>query len=67
MKYYPQLVQRAYRSIGDPEKAQELVQDVFLVALRQINVLYDHPCPVGWLHKTLSNLLLQEKKGTVII
>ncbi len=65
MKYYPQLFQRAYRSIGDPEKAQELVQDVFLVALRQINVLYDHPCPVGWLHKTLSNLLLQEKKRPV--
>ena len=63
--YYAQLLQRAYRCIGDLERAKDLVQEVFVTALVREEILLRHPCPAGWLHKTLSNLMKREKQRAI--
>lgn len=56
------LLQRAYRVTGDRERAQELLQETFLIALLKAGSLYQHTCPEGWLQKTMRNLLRQEQR-----
>ena len=47
------LVTRALRQYGlSTNDASDIVQDVFVLAAKRIDVLRQHPNPVGWLIKT---------------
>ena len=59
---YAKLIKAAYRMIGDMESAQDLVQQVFLIALVQQGDLSSHPLPEGWLMLTLHKLVKNERK-----
>ncbi len=50
----------AYRSLGDRERSEELVQDVFVLALFNTRMLAAHPNPKGWLVVTLKNHVWNE-------
>ena len=59
---YEKLFKVAYRMIGSTESAQDLVQEVFLLALFHQDELSTHPLPEGWLMITLKNLVLNERR-----
>ncbi len=61
---YDTLCRAAYRSLGDWEAAQDLVQDTFLLALLRSDET--HPSPGGWLTQTLRNLIRNERRKLVI-
>lgn len=50
----------AYRLIGRIEKAEELVQEVFVLALLHENKLKNHPKPQSWLFVTLKYQIMNE-------
>lgn len=52
---YELLLFEAYRSVCDREAAQDLVQETFLLAIINCDMLMDHPRPDGWLSLTLRN------------
>lgn len=58
---YEKMIRFAYRMIGNIESAQDLVQEVFLLALFHQIDCSTHPNPEGWLMKTLKNLILNEQ------
>lgn len=58
--HYDRLIKTAYRMIGDSESAQDLVQQVFLLALLHKEDLATHPAPEGWLVLALHNLINHE-------
>lgn len=60
---YDTLCRAAYRSLGDWEAAQDLVQDTFLLALLRSDET--HPSPGGWLTQTLRNLIRNERRKLV--
>ena len=60
---YDTLCRAAYRSLGDWEAAQDLVQDTFLLALLRADKA--HPSPGGWLTQTLRNLIRNERRKLV--
>ena len=60
--HYEKLIKTAFRMMGDLESAQDLVQQVFLLALLQKGKLIVHPVPEGWLVVALHNLVKQERK-----
>ena len=60
IKHSRSLYQRAYHLLGDKEKAEELMQEAFVIAADKVYQLQEHPNPLGWLHKTLSNLIYKE-------
>ena len=60
IKYSQELFQRAYHLLGDQERAEELLQETFVIATSKAAELQHHPNPIGWLHKTLSNLVYKE-------
>lgn len=60
IKHSAVLLQRAYRLLGDRAKAEELMQETFLIAVAKAAELTKHPNPSGWLHTTLSNLIYRE-------
>lgn len=55
------MVRTASRILSDrglsPDMAEDLVQETFLVAQRRFDRLAASPSPVGWLYKTLRNIL----------
>ena len=59
---YAKLVKAAYRMAGSMESAQDLVQQVFLLALVREKDLALHPLPEGWLMLTLHNLVKNERR-----
>lgn len=59
---YEKMIKIAYRMLGDMESAQDLVQEVFLLALFHQDELSVHPLPEGWLILTLKNLVLNERR-----
>ncbi len=59
---YDVLCRAAYRTLGDWEAAQDLVQDTFLLALLRAEELPGHPSPGGWLTQTLRNLIRNERR-----
>lgn len=59
---YNKLIKAAYRMIGDMECAQDLVQQVFLLALVRQGDLSTHPLAEGWLMLTLRNLVKNERR-----
>lgn len=40
-------------SLTSPGEAEDIVQELFLLAARKVDVLMAHPCPDGWLAKSL--------------
>lgn len=60
--HYDKLIKIAYRLIGSLESAQDLVQQVFLLALLRKETLATHPTPEGWLVLTLHNLIKHEQR-----
>ena len=50
----------AYRLVKQRERAEDLVQDVFCLALCRQEELVRHPNPTGWLVCTLKNLAANE-------
>ena len=61
---YDALCRAAYRTLGDWETAQDLVQDTFLLALLK-DALPGHPRPGAWLALTLQNLIRNERRRLV--
>lgn len=53
---HERLVKVAYRKTKDWELAQDLVQDVFLLAIFNQTKLMQHPKPGAWLMQTLDLL-----------
>lgn len=50
----------AYRLVNQRERAEDLVQEVFLLALTHQEALFNHPNQVGWLVQTLKHLASNE-------
>ena len=59
---YDKLLKAAYRMIGDLDSAQDLVQQVFLIALVRQSDISSHPMLEGWLMLTLKNLVKNERR-----
>lgn len=62
---YDTLCRAAYRTLGDWDAAQDLVQDTFLLALLRQDTLAAHPAPGAWLTQTLRNLIQNERRRLV--
>ena len=60
---HERLVKVAYRKTKDWELAQDLVQDVFLLAIFNQTKLMQHPKPGAWLMQTLQNLIMNELRS----
>lgn len=56
------LFRYAYRLIGRVEKAEELVQEVFVLAMLHKEELLSHGNPQGWLFVTLKYQILNERR-----
>ena len=56
----PSMIQFIVRTTGNGDLAQELTQEAFLLACVNIDKVYGHEKPQGWLFKTLGNLLKRE-------
>lgn len=56
------LFRYAYRLIGRVEKADELVQEVFVLAMLHEGELLSHANPQGWLFVTLKYQILNERR-----
>lgn len=52
----------AYRLIGRVEKAEELVQEAFVLALLYESKLMNHPNPLSWLFVTLKYQIMNERR-----
>lgn len=63
IKHSKQMVQIAYRHVGDEGLAKELVHEVFIRAMSKANVndFCEHPNPFGWLLKALDNVIRNEQ------
>ena len=59
---YDKLLKAAYRMTGDLDSAQDLVQQVFLIALVRQSDISAHPMLEGWLMLTLKNLVKNERR-----
>lgn len=60
---HERLFKVAYRRTKDWELAQDLVQDVFLLAIFNQTKLMQHPKPGAWLMQTLQNLIMNELRS----
>lgn len=54
------MAEAAYRHTGSRETAEDLVQEVFILACAKIDTVFAHEKPVGWLYTTLNNLTRRE-------
>lgn len=61
-KQYDTMFKLAYRMTGSTERAQDLVQNTFLLALFRKEELMAHPNPGGWLMAALKNLIFNERR-----
>ena len=59
-KYYEKLFRLAKGIVKSDAVAEELVDETYVILLTQINKIRSHPNPLGWLHKVLTNLALNE-------
>lgn len=54
MRRYAVAVLRSHTGAADIDRAEEAVQETFLIAWKKFSVLLAHPSPVGWLYETLN-------------
>lgn len=59
-QYAPLMVQLAFRRTGDPQLAEELVQETFLTACKKADIVCSHEKPQAWLYQTLQYLTIKE-------
>lgn len=57
--YHERLYRYAYRLSGSAADAEDLVQQVFLIAHQKLDQLRDASCVSGWLHTVLRNCYLK--------
>ena len=61
--YRPRLLAVAVRLLGDYGRAEDAVQETFVVALRQRGGVRDPGAFGGWLHTVLRNVCLTALRG----
>ena len=59
-QYAPLMVQLTFRRTGDPQLAEELVQETFLTACKKADIICSHEKPLAWLYQTLQYLTMKE-------
>ena len=59
---YDKMFRYAYRLIGKSEKAEELVQETFVLALLHESELINHPKPTSWLFVTLKYQIMNDRR-----
>ena len=59
-QYAPLMVQLTFRRTGDPQLAEELVQETFLTACKKADIVCSHEKPQAWLYQTLQYLTIKE-------
>lgn len=62
-EFFARLWIYAKAALGDPEQAQEVVQDTFHEAVRHIDVLMMHDTPKGWLMDTLKKKIMHARRS----
>ena len=62
-EFFTQLWIYAKAALGDPEQAQEVVQDTFHEAVRHIDVLMTHDNPKGWLMDALKKKTMHARRS----
>ena len=63
MEMYPKLYQYAWVKLGDKQLAQEIAQDVFVLALEKTDSLRQSPNPKGWLIKAAGYAVLHAQRA----
>lgn len=58
-EYHARLYRYAYRLSGSAADAEDLVQQVFMIAHQKLDQLRDAACASGWLHTVLRNCYLK--------
>ena len=64
INFYRRLIRTAYRETGDMETAADLVQEVFVLAMLQYDLLRTYDAPEAWLHLTLHNQVRNHRRLT---
>ena len=59
-QYAPLMVQLTFRRTGDPQLAEELVQETLLTACQKADIVCAHEKPLAWLYQTLQYLTIKE-------
>lgn len=59
---YQRLRRYVYNGCGDWEFAEDVVQETFLEAYRKLDVVIEHPKPIGWLHETAKRKMMKMGK-----
>ena len=59
-QYAPLMVQLTFRRTGDPQLAEELVQETFLTACKKADIVCAHEKPLAWLYQALQYLTIKE-------
>lgn len=60
---YRSLYAYALAALGDPQRAEEQVQDVFLLALEKADAVMRSPNPRGWMFRAVKNQLQHEYRA----
>lgn len=63
--YFHELCQYTFCRIGNRANAEDVVQIAFLIAYRKIDVLAHSPNQIGWLYRTVQNVMKNEKKKEI--
>ena len=59
-QHAPLMVQLTFRRTGDPQLAEELVQETFLTACKKADIVCSHEKPQAWLYQTLQYPTIKE-------
>lgn len=62
-KYHKMMYDVALRIAKNPEIAENIVSDTFLVLITKINIVMEHEQPVKWLFRVLKNNALNERRA----
>lgn len=60
---YRSLYAYALAALCDPQRAEELVQDVFLLAIEKADMVMRSPNPKGWMFRAVKNQLRHEYRA----
>ena len=61
-KYYNILLKMAYRRLGDPGLAEDIVQQAFVTAVIKCEKLATYHDPLGWFYITIRKMATREKE-----
>lgn len=59
---YDKMLKLAYRMLGSPESARDIVQETFTLAFLHWDEVSTHPAPEAWLALTVRNLVQNERR-----